>query len=331
MATLEDFVDLPLFKMEYKSGTRTTQVVEGINWYKQSGEGTDPVYPEAEALRFYLGQDLFGHARVKFGLDEHLPKDWGWMLTQAYQNMASVAMRMSAYLPVICTREVRHMHMEPKDVTGALATFLSNVKGVSYDDAISKFLNSPPNVVIASYAKALSDNFAKNHWGGGFGGKAWLDVSEVYRKMVYGEMSLEAMTDQGFSLAHNNGPIFNKGFVYQMYSKNELYKILDCQRAGQIPQLIASKQSPFVAMLHPSVMMVVERAKKWLPEYGMAVDWAEVQNADPMGSYSNLIPKAQATKSWVAKQIEVGNQTFKENGLCLTLKPDETVQILERA
>jgi len=49
---------------------------------------------------------------------------------------------------------------------------------------------------------------------------------------------LEMFVDTVWTLAHNNGPIFNKGMLYTGYS-GHLYTILDVQAAGQIPQLVS--------------------------------------------------------------------------------------------
>jgi hypothetical protein len=39
----------------------------------------------------------------------------------------------------------------------------------------------------------------------------WGNIADTLRHLVTGELSPEMFCDLGFALAHNNGPIFNKG------------------------------------------------------------------------------------------------------------------------
>ena len=333
---MQQYLDEPLFRNEYRAGAKVPALAKAVRVYKDSVE---TVPPECEALRFYLAQDLFGRARIKFGLDEQLPEDWAQMLDISLEQMNQVAMRMASYLIVICTREARHMKVAPIDVDGKLAQFLQGIRGLNSTEAVNRLLNNPPNVAGVAYARALTTQFKKNSWSGGYGGKAWADVAQVYEQMMDGTMSFESMTDQGFSLAHNNGPIFNKGFVYAMYTKPELYKILDCQRAGQIPQLVASGDSPFASQMPGDIGWLMEAAQRWLPEYSQPVDWQQVMDSDPVGVYSHLLAKpapgqADVPEQWKPVKVTVGSQNFtqKHGGAgWVVLKPGEQVAVTERA
>ena len=55
--------------------------------------------------------------------------------------------------------------------------------------------------------------------------------------MLTGTTSMEMLVDTGYTLAHNGGPIFNKGMMYTHYDSHFL-TILDLQRAGQMLDLL---------------------------------------------------------------------------------------------
>ena len=61
-------------------------------------------------------------------------------------------------------------------------------------------------------------------------------MTDCLVRFVSGEFSAEMMLDTVWTLAHNGGPIFNKGQFYAC-TANAL-RILDVQRSGQIPEAV---------------------------------------------------------------------------------------------
>src|SRR5208283_4005185 len=90
---------------------------------------------------------------------------------------------------------------------------------------------------IGTFCKGLAWQFYKCKWAGGYGGKKWGVVTDCLARFVTGEFSAEMMLDTVWTLAHNGGPIFNKGQFYACYG-HTLYRILDVQRSGQIPEAV---------------------------------------------------------------------------------------------
>jgi len=96
--------------------------------------------------------------------------------------------------------------------------------------------------------------------------------------------SAELMLDTGYTLAHNNGPIFNKQVLYHPHDTTELKKILDVQRAGMIPQMVHSGASKFVSLAHRKFH---EKALALLgEEFGGPVNWFTVENLGAVQSYT---------------------------------------------
>lgn len=208
------------------------------------------VSPEHEALRFYMMNHAVSLVRDKFhplsDLGDHLP-----ILEKYNEDLYHSSVRMFYYLLMICTRESRHSKTDYesknwKDIRGTYGdevhNFHTTIKGKGSSGAVDALKANPPNTTLGNYTSFLADVFKTCSFSSGFGGKAWYEVAKVLRDFVSGTLSAEMMMDTAFTLCHNNGPIFNKGMLFKMYS-DSIYMILDVQRSGQIPQLIASKDA----------------------------------------------------------------------------------------
>jgi hypothetical protein len=103
---------------------------------------------------------------------------------------------------------------------------------------------------------------------------------------VYGEFTPEMFGDTAFTLAHNNGPMFNKGMLYSNYS-SEFKKILDVQRSGQIPQYLSEKV--FIGDVVPTYM--AEAVVVFPAELTGTVDWYKVEALGALGNYALLKKK----------------------------------------
>jgi len=117
-----------------------------------------------------------------------------------------------------------------------------------------------------------------------YGGKPWGHIADTLKKLVLGETSPEMFTDTAWTLAHNNGPMFNKGMLYKQYTQS-LYKILDVQRSGQIPQLVREGGVDGITSV---VKNVYENCAKVFPEeFSGHVDWFKVEALGALHHYPN--------------------------------------------
>lgn len=249
------------------------------------------VPPERDALRFYLLNHAVGLISRRVApledLGPYLP-----IVELYHQQLAVMSTRMFYYLLLICTRESRH------DTSGytnscwddistmcgtSLKSFHTTIQGVASSKAVAKFLENPPPVSLGDYTSALAYLFLHGTYMKGYGGVAWANVAEVLRRFVHGEYSAEMMLDTAFTLCHNNGPIFNKGMLFDSYS-TAIYKILDVQRSGQIPQLIYSLGVPHAS--DKEVQLLWEQVHSVLgDEVTGPVDWFAVEALGSLQKY----------------------------------------------
>jgi hypothetical protein len=197
--------------------------------------------PETEALWFYA----MNHGMAEIRQTKALYEPLGAMLpfvNDYYRILSPKAVRAFYYMLLICTREARHLHAAAKleaEVVGQFGDVAwAWTKAAIGEQAVQeKLLNVPPSMSFGDYVGALRYVFYHGQWSSGYGGKAWGSVADCLCRFVYGQTTAEMMLDTVWTLAHNNGPIFNKGQFYCMYSQ-ELLKILDVQAAGQVHEFI---------------------------------------------------------------------------------------------
>ena len=221
-------------------------VSKSIAAFKQSH--SKKTHPEHDAISFYLYNDAMARVLERVSMDEplgpYLP------ICDEYHRILNVkGMRLAYYILIISTRESRHLKSHSN------SSLINNLKDkFGYDlvnwilempdhaqQAMSRFINSPPaGALLGNYVTVLHEIFYKGSWSSAYGGKNWANVVRPLLHVVNGEWNIEMLLDVGFSLAHNGGPIFNKGMFYETYNGSQLKKILDHQAAGQIPQMIES-------------------------------------------------------------------------------------------
>ena len=287
--TLSYFDSLPQLKATDVSGLAVSAVAGATKMYRSSA---DEIHPDSEAVDFYGLNHCAMLVRSKFTKNEVLP-EWAIQVMQAYsKEVVEQSQRMMHYLLCIVTREMRHI----KDpVTGPLystvqslfpemGTFLKKIKTLNEDQAVSAYMNqAPAGVTLGTYVAALSHAFHNGTWSHGFGGKAWGKVADALYAMVKGNISLEMMVDTAYTLAHNNGPIFNKGMLYKHYS-GSFIMLLDVQRSGQIPELLRDSTIWASAEAYGGkAKQVVSLVKANAPEaFGDCVDWQKVMDEIPV-------------------------------------------------
>jgi len=245
--TLAHFNAAPHTKPHNLSGLPTAVFAEATKLYRQTC-GT--MSPQDEAVTFYALNHAAGIIRKLFTPSEPLPECAQTIMAEHTTTGMNQGKRMLHYILLVTTREMRHLS-ESSVAPAFWNTFKLNHGPVSVDyikniasdgsetTAMGKYLNHPPNLTIEEFTKALSYAFHESHgFGGGFGGHPWGSIADAAHQMVTGAVSMETMVDTGYALAHNNGPMFNKGLMYDTLNKHLLLTILDVQRAGQIPNLL---------------------------------------------------------------------------------------------
>lgn len=214
------------------------------------------VSPESDALFFYAGNHALSALRARYSMHEPLDAKDLELVRRYYQYGNLAFQRMLFYCLVICFREARHLHNKTSfklklgeaGFTVNVANFITSVSDHA-QTAMEQLINSKSNVSVGDAARALSYAFHNGSWSHGFGGKKWGVIADAVVDVVHGKVTPEVFTDIGFALAHNGGPIFNKAMFYNMYT-HDLGKILDVQRAGQIPAFINSLSSGLITSTH---------------------------------------------------------------------------------
>ncbi len=211
-------------------------------------------------------------------------------------NLVVRSFRMFYYMLLICTRESRHDHSDKSGskyqafaskYPQSIRKFHKEIQGSGSTAAAQALRDEPPECTLGEYTSFLTDCFFQGSYSSGFGGKAWGKVAEVLRDFSIGKLSAEMLMDTAFTLCHNNGPIFNKGMLFSQYGQ-DIYKILDVQRSGQIPQLVASKG----VSITPRVQSTWKMLQSVLgDEFTGEVDWVKVESLGSLKKYPQEIAK----------------------------------------
>jgi hypothetical protein len=266
--------------------------------------------PEKEALWFYgMNHGLALIAKEK-ALYEPLGEADAFV-DAFYETLGPKAVRAFYYLLLICTRESRHLQNATGPINAQLkskfgpatAAFSLKVHNKGSDSAAKLFMNEPPDCDIGSYVKSLQHVFYHGSWGGGFGGENWGKVTDCLVRFVTGEFSGVMMLDNVWTLAHNNGPIFNKGMLYGHYSAN-LLQLLDVQNSGQIPEAVF--EGDYASLVEPKLFAWMKWLRARYPEaFGSYLDWYKVEALGAKHPYANHKAKQLAKHGasvWATQQ-----------------------------
>lgn len=241
------------------------------------------VKPEREAITFYL----LSHAMHEIALRRDVDEPLGGMLEiveQYHTALNNLGYRLFNYLMIITTREMRHLSgAQENSLSGehgaACVAFTKKVKSGSQ----SALFNNNFDLPVGKYLDYLCDVYNKLKWNGAYGGKNWGMVTEPLRQFVNGDLSMVQLLDVGYTLEHNGGSIFNKGFHFN-HKGAHMMKILDVQRGGQIPQLVKSAGVPEVQSGHQQLLSMIEAA---IPDFTVNewVNWHVVEKLGAIYKY----------------------------------------------
>jgi hypothetical protein len=244
MRTFAELLTRPVFKN--RDATKLQVSIMGKQAHSL-WKNTSPKNPDQEAAEFYLGQHLFAHVDQELGRHTPLNDSQYDLLSHITNDVTLKAIRMALYILLITTREARHEGNSTKfkkwsEATGPEAmlnykfirTLGPDSSGAS--GAAAQVCTSPPLTSVGSYAVCMAQAFYQGSYGGGFGGKPWGQIADALVRLVSGDYTGVLLLDTGWTLAHNNGPMFNKGMLYEKYGSS-LIRLLDVQNAGCIPDL----------------------------------------------------------------------------------------------
>jgi len=260
------------------------------------------------AMEFYLGNHCMSLVRQQYGEDEPLPEEVLDLVDDYVSHNSVSAYKMFCYLLYITIREARHvkssssLFMELSEKFGGkISDFFHDIRGTSYSHVWAELRSNPPDAAFGDVVGATAYIFEHGGFSSGYGGKAWWSITKCLQGFVEGSYSAEIMLDTSFTLCHNNGPIFNKGKVFDNVATEKLMMLLDVQRAGQVPQYVwneAYHDSKARAILNMSMVALGEN--KVLPT--KEVDWVLVDEYGE-GNYGYQIMKSGQGKKKKKKAV----------------------------
>lgn len=266
------------------------------------------VTPDPEAVSFYALNHCVSILLKKFTVNEPLPEWAAKAMNQYVLGLASQTERLAHYMLCIVTREARHLKAPSVTLTKAVKEnfgpaiwdFIDSNRGGHESAAVTKMGSAPPDCTIRQYLGGIAWVFDHGSWSGGFGGKPWGQITKCLLSALDGKTTFEMMVDTAYTLAHNNGPMFNKGMMYNNHT-HSLIMVLDIQRSGQIPELLLDTENWTGLELPDSTRQIVKDVEAAEPgSFGQYVDWDRVMALGAVQNYSNQNAK-QKKKHPVSK------------------------------
>lgn len=299
MAELQDYKTAPFFQHLDYSETPANEVGQALDKYRKSDGGSSSTWGKAEqqAMEFYLmnhiSQCIFSDGEAKFNSNSEE------FMQEYLQATSKLVARTFYYLLITTTREARHMgnyydvEKQVEEECGKVTSDFvqSAITGTSSATNFESLEHCNKGIGIAQFVKALQIIYYKGSWGFSFGGKAWGAVTDCLYNYVTGVFTAEVMLDTVWTLCHNNGPIFNKPYLYNSYTE-DLLKILDVQRSGQIPQLIYSGiQDRTYLQVFPlaKAIALYNKLTVIFPDNRLVgdIDWYKVEALGGVATYSS--------------------------------------------
>ena len=227
MGTYDYFKSHPL---RVKNNHRTVTIGQMLLSESHQTENVTKVHPSAGAYIHYGGveladklvilqpsllgdelETLMVHWNASCGFVCRHLLTYVWRIIAKEQRHGSHAMCAKAFGPVWDKNPYQAL-------VGAL-----NAKG-NYPETLDKVAH----LSIGPYVDAIETHYRKGGWSGAFGGKKWADIAAQLQLYINGEASAMIAADRCWTLVHNTGPIFNKGFYFHHHGSG-LMKVLNAQ------------------------------------------------------------------------------------------------------
>jgi hypothetical protein len=283
----------PLTTKRHLRNFPAAQVMECINELIKQNPNITGERPETSAIMFYMLNHAVAEVRRKFY--QYQPLGPMQEILELYHRYgSSMAVRMAYYLLLICARESRHVKnadmLRQKIVKqfGQAAYEHLRLTPDSADTAVMYLRDNPPKCTIGQYCEMMEWVFVYGKWPTHYGGPRWGEIARTLNRLLSGEFTPEMMLDTAYTLAHNGGPIFNKGMLFAAYEGAALRMVLDVQRAGMIPQLVANEEI-HKKYLTSTVQDAFATCSALLgPEWSAPgyVDWFKVESLGALGNYT---------------------------------------------
>lgn len=325
--TLLSITEHPL-RTAAKFGISAKQLASKLLSFSKNG---DSVSPDDQALRFYSLNQIVGAMSTRFTPNEKLPK-WGELAVSLYNDeLLNQHRRMFWYTFLVVSREWRHLHnlgtvsaVKSHPYTPGLKALHATISDSCGEDSLNKWLKNVPDMYLADYLDCITHSFNTGTWGGGYGGKKWGEISQTLLNYVSGKISAEVFIDTAYTLAHNNGPMFNKGMLYDQYTST-FKTILDVQRGGQVCEALI--EGEFKLKDGKAIGPVLSKCRESLG-FGTYVDWYKVESLGALQQYPHK-KVAQDKLHKKATPTLVGGKPIKVVGE-FEWYPGKSVDIFER-
>lgn len=307
----------PMYALSSHLGDSQCSVVAKLQKAYRTGH-KDKTCTLTSAMTFYTLNALVGKILVKFTEHQTLPAVLREVVGRYESFVELIGPRVFWYMTAISQQEMRHIY--PAGLAAALSWAKDKTMGawMSTHMTYERFEDKPPNGTFSTFMTAIEAGFMnKEYWGGAFGGPPWSAIQKNANDFAKGLISLEAMIDTAWTLAHNTAPMFNKGYLFTIPNTTQLHAILDLQRAGQIVEYIrGGVDSCDVKEAVPNDLWnLVEDVTKLYPNwFGTEVDWQQVMGSNPVGqSVKNAAgvkklkkgtPEADANVQWLDHQTK---------------------------
>jgi hypothetical protein len=316
MATLLDYQNISIFK-------KVDMSHNPMNLFSQVAEGyldIQKINPVGAALEFYLLNHLAFELSKHHPVDVDLNEEHEALMVDYVETTSRLGLHMFIYMFCICMREARHLSKLNDDLAKTPpASIHQKLKGNSGGQAVEKFVKltqvggGHANIHMVDVTQFLLSVFLDHHWGSSYGGKAWANITKEVHKFVTGDYSLEILLDTSFTLSHNCGPIFNKGFIFSN-SVSYLLEVLDVQRSGQIPEYFLGKGDAIGNINNKrldKMLTHIETVSEFVT-FEETVDWQKVMDLGAVGSYHHKVsakPKPAPKPEPVKATVTVGSIT----------------------
>ena len=300
-------------------------VTQGLKAYEAKAGGNP--YAQDDAVRFYLSSHLLADISQTFPASRPLNDEQYALIKQLLGYVTETSARFYFYALKIVLREYRHcknrQHMLEvfEKYCQKSAAYLDYVMDSSSDVLFENMEQCQIDAPFGNVLRCVEYGFYHAKWSAGYGGPKWGVIARVLRRFIEGQYSPEIMLDIGWALAHNGGPIFNKGYFYAGFSGGTLLKVLDLQRAGEIPAGVRAGEIPI-----PCALLIPGVEKHFGLQYPERVDWWKVDKLGAKNSWSTQLHKQMQWEKmkglppspWQAKkkahvqdimQLEISNTT----------------------
>ncbi|QAY01826.1 hypothetical protein ValSw41_4 [Vibrio phage ValSw4_1] len=245
--TLVEFDTCPMFQQLNGAALHLSHVLP-----KQQQIYNQPTlrHIEQDAIDFYVLNHRVSELRLKYHPLEPLSDTDVYLLHNYADVLKEVAGYLVAYITAITIREVRHaktrvLGAEDGSLNLTVARYINECiipHGDTASFVLKEFLYSDLDASFLDLMTVLESAFTHCSFETNYGGESWARVARHLKRYLNGDFSTEAFIDGCFHLAHNTGSIFNKGVVYAHFDTC-FGIILDCQNAGQVPNLAANTKS----------------------------------------------------------------------------------------